>query len=107
MSITLYNDKIHDALPRRFDWEHGFTYSFSLPGILSCLAYIQILEEELLMKKHRDIVVRAVDLFRNLGYTIKGQFGTIIEIEREHRGMYTIPIDANDEYYYVLEQQLK
>ena len=107
LSITLYNDKIHQALPRRFDWEHGFTYSFSLPGILSCLAYIKILEEELLMKKHRDIVVRAVDLFQNLGYTIKGQFGTIIEIEREHRGMYTIPIDANDEYYYVLEQQLK
>ena len=82
LSITLYNDKIHDALPRRFDWEHGFTYSFSLPGILSCLAYIQILEEELLMKKHRDIVVRAVDLFQNLGYTITGQFGTIIEVER-------------------------
>ena len=59
------------------------------------------------MKKHRDIVVRAVDLFNNLGYTIKGQFGTIIEIEREQRGMYTIPIDASDEYFYVLEQQLK
>ena len=107
LSIALYNDTIHDALPRRFDWEHGFTYSFSLPGILSCLAYIKILEDELLMKKHRDIVVRAVDLFRNLGYTVKGQFGTIIEIEREHRGMYTIPIDATEEYYDVLEQQLK
>ena len=59
------------------------------------------------MKKHRDIVVRAVDLFNNLGYTIKGQFGTIIEIEREQRVMYTIPIDASDEYFYVLEQQLK
>ena len=59
------------------------------------------------MKKHRDIVVRAVDLFHNLGYTITGQFGTIIEVEREQRGMYTIPIDANDEYYYVLEGQLK
>ena len=59
------------------------------------------------MKKHRDIVVRAVDLLNKLGYTIKGQFGTIIEIEREQRGMYTIPIDANDEYFYVLEDQLK
>ena len=107
LSIALYNDKIHEALPRRFDWEHGFTYSFSLPGILSCLAYIKILEEELLMKKHRDIVVRAVDLFHKLGYTIKGQFGTIIDIEREQRGMYTIPIDANDEYFHVLEGQLK
>ncbi len=107
LSITLYNDKIHEALPKKFNWEHGFTYSYSLPGILSCLKYIKILEEELLMKNHRDIVVRAVDLFQNLGYTVKGQFGTILDIEREHRGMYTIPIDATEEYYYVLEQQLK
>jgi len=107
LSITLYNDKIHNALPREFDWEHGFTYSFSLPGILSCLAYIKILKDDNLMDKHRDIVVRAVDLFKALGYNVRGQFGTIIEIEREHKGMYTIPINANDEYFYFLEQQLK
>ena len=107
LSITLYNDKIHDALPRKFDWEHGFTYSFSLPGILSCLAYIKILKDDNLMDKHRDIVVRAVDLFKALGYNVRGQFGTIIEIEREYKGMYTIPINANDEYFYFLEQQLK
>ena len=107
LSMVLYSEKVHDVLPRRFDWEHGYTYSFSLPGVLSCLGYIKILEKELLMKRHRDVVVRAVDLFNKMGYTIEGQFGTIFEIQREHKKMYTIPINATDEYYDVLEEELK
>ena len=107
LSMVLYSDKVDQVLPRNFEWEHGFTYSYSLPGILSCLKYIDILAEDGLMKSHRDVVVRAVDLFNKMGYTIKAQYGTIFEIQREHRKLYTIPINATDEYYAVLEDELK
>ena len=108
LSITMYNKKIDDVLPDAFDWEHGFTYNYSLPGILSCIKYIDILHQEQSMTNHQNIVNTAHSIFTEAGYTIVGQFGTLFDIQRgdDHK-FFILPINATYEYFEVLRKQIQ
>ena len=45
LSATLVNDRIYNVMKDKL-WVHGFSYSFSLSGIYSTLAYLDIIERE-------------------------------------------------------------
>jgi adenosylmethionine-8-amino-7-oxononanoate aminotransferase len=45
LSATLVNDRIYNVIKDKL-WVHGFSYSFSLSGIYSTLAYLDIIERE-------------------------------------------------------------
>jgi adenosylmethionine-8-amino-7-oxononanoate aminotransferase len=45
LSATLVNDNIYGVIKEKL-WVHGFSYSFSLSGIYSTLAYLDIIERE-------------------------------------------------------------
>lgn len=108
LSITLYGPKVDEVLPEDFNWEHGFTYNYSLPGILACKRYIDILEDERPFEEHTKIVTRARTIFVEAGYTIKGEFGTMFDLEREGESkFFIIPINADNEYFGVLKEQIK
>ena len=104
----MYNEKIDDVLPEEFDWEHGFTYNYSLPGVLSCIKYIDILHKEQLMSQHHSIVATAKTIFEEAGYSIVGQFGTLFDLLKgdDHK-FFIIPINATEEYFTVLKGQLQ
>ncbi len=108
MSITMYSPKIDEVLPNNFNWDHGFTYNFSLAGILSCIKYIDILHQEMPMEEHSRMVLTAKEIFQQAGYDIVGQFGTLFDIRRgdDHK-FFIIPINATDEYFAVLKEQVK
>jgi adenosylmethionine-8-amino-7-oxononanoate aminotransferase len=55
LSATLANKKIYDKMKDNL-WPHGFSYSFSLSGIYSTLAYIDILEKEHILDQHTALV---------------------------------------------------
>ena len=108
LSITMYNKKIDDVLPDNFDWQHGFTYNFSLAGVYSVLKYLEIMEKENLMAQHHSIVNTVKNIFVEAGYTIIGQFGTLFDVERgDDRQFFIIPINATEEYFTVLKGQIK
>lgn len=108
LSISMYNKKIADALPKHFDWEHGFTYSFSLPGILSCHRYLDILEQEQILQQHQKIITTARTIFAKREYQVIGEFGTLFHIKRnQEKQFFVIPVNATDEYFSVLKEQLQ
>ena len=108
LSITMYNKKIADALPDQFDWEHGFTYSFSLPGILSCHKYLDILEKEQILQQHQTVVTAARTIFTQQEYQVIGEFGTMFYIKRKQdRQFFVVPVNATAEYFAVLKEQLQ
>jgi adenosylmethionine-8-amino-7-oxononanoate aminotransferase len=108
LSITMYSQRIADALPIKFNWEHGFTYSFSLPGILSCSRYLDILEQEQILSQHHSIVSKARSVFAERGYQIVGEYGTLFYIQRNSdRQFFVVPINATEEYFAVLKEQLQ
>ena len=45
LSATLIHERIYNAMKDKL-WVHGFSYSFSLSGIYSTLAYLDIIERE-------------------------------------------------------------
>lgn len=55
LSATMINEKIYDVMKNQL-WPHGFSYSFSLSGIYSALAYIDVLEKENVLNKHQQLV---------------------------------------------------
>lgn len=116
LSITCYSDRVHNTFPIDFDWQHGFTYSFPLPGILSVIKTIDVLKNESLLEKDTTHMSdrffqnnqRAIDLFRNKNYNINNQFGSMISIEKNNEKiLFIIPFNADDEYYEVLEYELE
>lgn len=108
LSITMYGPRVDEVLPQDFNWEHGFTYNYSLPGILACLKYIDILNQEMPMAEHSRVVLTAKQCFEDAGYNIKGQFGTLFDIQRgEENKFFIVPINATDEYFAVLKEQIK
>jgi adenosylmethionine-8-amino-7-oxononanoate aminotransferase len=109
LSITLYNNKIHSALPKYFKWEHGFTYSFGLPGIVSVLEYLKILDQDKLLDNHSALVERATEIFLQSQCKIINQFGLVfcVEIKHNKRIFCLIPVNANDEYFETLQENLK
>jgi len=65
LSATLINDKIHNAI-KDIPFAHGFSYSFSLSGIYSTLAYIRKLEKEKLLEGVEDKKKLADNIFNHM-----------------------------------------
>lgn len=108
LSMVLYNKKIEDCLPKNFNWEHGFTYCFSLPGIASATKYLEILERDNLLANHDKIVSTARSVFLDNGWNIQYQFGLHFKIEKDDsKYFYIIPVNATDEYFEVLKDNLE
>lgn len=108
LSMVLYNKKIEDVLPKDFRWEHGFTYSFSLAGIASATKYLDILERDNLLANHDQLVKTAESVFRDSEFDIVGRFGLNFKVDNGHeRIFYVIPVNATDEYFDVLKDNLK
>ena len=108
LSATMYGQRIDEVIPDNFDWEHGFTYNFSQAGILSTLKYIDLLHEEMPFEFHFTLKERAIHIFIEAGYDIVGHFGLIFDVKRkEDRQFFVIPINATDEYFDILKEQLK
>jgi acetylornithine/N-succinyldiaminopimelate aminotransferase len=107
LSITMYNEKIHNILPVNFEWDHGYTYSFSLPGINSVLKYIDILEKEQILDKYQSIQNTAIKTIQSTGFEILNCFGCLYMIRKGNfKNLYMIPLNATDEYFTVLKQDL-
>ncbi len=108
LSMVLYNDKIKNALPKNFKWEHGFTYCFSLAGIASASKYLDILQRDNLLADHNRLVSTATSIFQEAGFRIRYQFGLHFKIANDHeKHFYIIPINADDEYFAALRDNLK
>jgi adenosylmethionine-8-amino-7-oxononanoate aminotransferase len=108
LSMVLYNDKIKNTLPKNFKWEHGFTYCFSLAGIASASKYLDILQRDNLLADHNRLVNTATSIFQEAGFRIRYQFGTHFKIANDHeKHFYIIPVNANDEYFEALKDNLK
>ncbi len=108
LSMLLYNKRIEDSLPKDFRWEHGFTYCFSLAGIASAMKYLDILERDKLLANHDELVKKATMVFENSDYKIKSNFGLHFKVSNGHEKIfYIIPVNATDEYFDVLKDNLK
>lgn len=108
LSMVLYNKKIEDVLPKDFRWEHGFTYSFSLAGIASATKYLEILERDNLLANHDELVRKATAVFESSEFKIIGQFGLNFKVfNGKEKIFYVIPVNATDEYFEVLKDNLK
>lgn len=114
LSITFYNEKIQKVIPENFKWYHGFTYSFSLSGILSTLKTLDILEKEnfmdsqgIMTSKFHEIVDKSKDVFLSLGYEVVQQKGSLYHIKNDVKNfLFVTPFNADDEYFSVLEKEL-
>jgi adenosylmethionine-8-amino-7-oxononanoate aminotransferase len=62
LSATLVNEKIFDVVKHNV-FCHGFSYSFSLSGIYSTLAYLDIIENEKLFESYPKILGWATNTF--------------------------------------------
>lgn len=62
LSATLINEKIFDVVKDTV-FCHGFSYSFSLSGIYSTLAYLDVLEKEKILESHSTILDQAKQIF--------------------------------------------
>jgi len=108
LSMTLYNQRIHDSLPKTFRWEHGFTYSFSLPGVVSVLEFLSLLEQQSLLSRHEQIACQARSIFENNRYQVQNQFGLMLAV-RTPMGpsQFVIPLNADQDYFDTLDKNLK
>jgi putrescine---pyruvate transaminase len=108
LSMVLYNQRVADTLPKDFRWEHGFTYCFSLAGIASAMKYLDILERDNLLANHDRLVKTAQDIFKECGFNIRSQFGLHFKIANDYeKYFYIIPVNATDEYFDVLKENLQ
>ena len=73
-----------------------------------CIKYLEILHDERPLDDHNRIVSTAKEIFEQAGYDIVGQFGVHFDIRRgdDHK-FFIIPINATDEYFAVLKEQVK
>jgi adenosylmethionine-8-amino-7-oxononanoate aminotransferase len=108
LSMALYNKKIEEVLPKDFRWEHGFTYCFSLAGIASATKYLDILERDNLLANHEQLIKSATSVFEDSEFKITSSFGLHFKIFNGHEKIfYIIPVNATDEYFDVLKDNLK
>lgn len=108
LSMVLYNEKINEALPEDFRWDHGFTYNFSLAGIASAMKYLDILERDKLLENHDQIVQRAESVFKDCNIDVMQRFGLNFNVRKQSTDLfYIIPVNANDEYFDALADNLK
>lgn len=61
LSATMANEKIYNKMKDNL-WPHGFSYSFSLSGIYSTLAYLDIIEKEQLFDNYARLVQLTKDI---------------------------------------------
>ncbi len=102
LSITCYDDYIDKALGDDFNWDHGYTYSFYQPGIISMLYYL----EQLNFDKF-DTIQRVVrEIFEGHGFEIQANAGLIFSTKREKPFHLIAPLNATGEYYNVLNRTL-
>jgi adenosylmethionine-8-amino-7-oxononanoate aminotransferase len=108
LSITLYNEKIHNVLPKNFNWDHGYTYNFSLAGINSALKYLNILEKEHILEKFNGIQKKAIETINNTKFKILNNFGCLYKIcdNNGNKNLYIIPLNADEEYFEILKKNL-
>jgi adenosylmethionine-8-amino-7-oxononanoate aminotransferase len=107
LSMMLYNEKLHEVLPKDFDWDHGFTYNFSLSGIYSALKYIDILQKEQTLSNFKQVQQQATECFKNNGVTILNTYGSMYMVQKgEYKNLYQMPLNANKEYFKILANDL-
>lgn len=118
LSITLYNEKIDDILPKDFNWQHGFTYSFSLSGILSMIKFIKILKDENIYgtntylqgyddSKFYNNTNTASNIFIKNSFEIHNQLGCMFSVKKDDKKyFYVIPLNATKEYFDILQEEL-
>ena len=92
LSATLYSQRIADLLPNDFLWEHGFTYSFSSSGILSCLKFMELYEQ----CDFETVNAKAIEV---LGNAQIRNFGNVFYV---NDGALVVPLNATEEYFDLL-----
>ena len=102
LSMTCYDDYIDKALGDNFNWDHGYTYSFFQPGIISVLYYL----EQLSFDKFDDIRKNVKQVFEKNDFEIQANAGIIFSTKREKPFHLIAPLNATDEYYDVLDKTL-
>jgi adenosylmethionine-8-amino-7-oxononanoate aminotransferase len=135
LSATLMSPNIYETIKNEF-WSHGFTYSFSVSGVYSTLAYIKVIEQEKIFENYNYLLTRSNHLFSKLittgvikNYSNNGLYFNLVfhplssyENIEDHffnhglnvgidnykwKGLRVIiPLTANDEYFYNLESKL-
>jgi adenosylmethionine-8-amino-7-oxononanoate aminotransferase len=65
LSATMVNEKIFDQI-KNIPFCHGFSYSFSLSGIYSTLAYLDVLDREQLLLEVPSLINRTADIANKL-----------------------------------------
>ena len=65
LSATMASEKIYDKMKDNL-WPHGFSYSFSLSGIYSTLAYLDVIEKEQIFDNHLRLVTLTKDIANRL-----------------------------------------
>jgi len=107
LSMVLYSDNVKNTLPEKFEWNHGFTYSFYYAGIASALKYIDIIENGLL-DNHEKLVKTAIDTIEKCGYTVVNNYGLLFFLASEDSyHSLLVPINADREYFNVLRENLE
>jgi len=102
LSMTCYDSYIAEALGDDFNWDHGYTYSFFQPGIISVLYYL----EQLSFDKFDDIRKNVKQVFEKNDFEIQANAGIIFSTKREKPLHLIAPLNATDEYYDVLDSTL-
>ena len=102
LSMTCYDDYIDKALGDNFNWDHGYTYSFFQPGIISVLYYL----EQLSFDKFDGIRKNVKQIFEKNDFEIQANAGIIFSTKREKPFHLIAPLNATDEYYDVLDKTL-
>tara|TARA_Y100001937_G_scaffold20832_1_gene29168 strand:+ start:9316 stop:10446 length:1131 start_codon:yes stop_codon:yes gene_type:complete len=102
LSMTCYDDYIDNALGEDFNWDHGYTYSFYQPGIISVLHYL----EKIKFDDFDNIRKNVTDIFEKNNFEIQANAGIIFSTKRERPFHLIAPLNATDEYYEVLDRTL-
>jgi len=106
LSMTCYDEQIGKALGKDFNWDHGYTYSFFQPGIISVLYYLDILEKEGHLKNYETVQKNMTDIFNKHNFEIQSNAGLIFSTKREKPYHIRAPLNATEEYYDVLNTTL-
>lgn len=104
LSTAMFNEKIHNTM-QGSAWIHGYTYSFSLSGVCSALAYMDVLEQHKYMERVPELVDRMTHFFKSNNINIIGRHGTFFWGEDNLR--FVVPLNADDEYFDALPDTVK
>ena len=100
--MTCYDDYIDKALVIISIVDHGYTYSFFQPGIISVLYYL----EQLSFDKFDNIRKNVKQVFEKNDFEIQAK-QVLYLAQKEKKPFHLIaPLNATDEYYDVLDKTL-